>query len=204
MRLGILVLALLAPIVCSAKSETARIEIAQGKRALVTLGPEAAGQFTIWTGPGTGSPDEPNPMTTSPRDFADWTAGAIEPPAKLRVYKVSFYCAALGESARETVPSNLCYGVRYGVDPKTGQGYMQIPKQNDRDFPKNTQTILRGVEGRWFRSSDRWEAVVRPQIDAVHSADAARNAYQYEQPYYMPPAPSHTAVGAKPTLTPKR
>src|SRR5215510_5127770 len=69
MRLGILVLALVAPIACMAKSETARIEIAQGKRALVTLGPESASQFTIWTGPGTGSPDVADAMTTSPRDF---------------------------------------------------------------------------------------------------------------------------------------
>jgi len=189
MRLGILVLALVAPIACMAKSETARIEIAQGKRALVTLGPESASQFTIWTGPGTSSTD--SNTTDSPRDFADWSSGAVEPPAKLRVYKVRFYCAALGEFERETIPSNLCYGVRYGVDPDTGQGYIQIPKEGDRDFPKNTQTILRGVEGRWFRASDRWEEVVRPQIDAVHSADAARNAWQnqYQQPYSTPPPP---------------
>lgn len=199
MRLGILLLALAAPLACAAKSETTRIEIAQGRRALVTLGPEASVQFTIWSGPGT---DSPGTSDDSPRDFADWSSGAVEPPSKLKVYQVRFYCAALGENAREAIPSNLCYGVRYGVDPKTGQGYIQIPKQGDRDFPQNTQTLLRGVEGRWFRSTPHWEEVVRPQIDAVHSADAARNAWQYQQPYYTPPA-SHTAVGATPALTPK-
>ena len=203
MRLGIVVLALAAPIVCMAKSETARIEIAQGKRTLLTLAPESAGQFTIWTGPGTGSPD--TAPLNSPQDFADWNTGAIEPPAKLRVYKVRFYCAALGDSERETIPSNLCYGVRYGVDPETGQGYIQIPKEGDHDFPHNTRTILRGVEGRWFRSTPRWEEVVRPQLDAVQAAGAAHDNYYYyyQQPYYTPPAPSRTAVGATPKLTPK-
>lgn len=200
MRLGILVLALAAPIACVAKSETARIEIAQGRHALVTLGPTDAGEFTIWSGPGTGSPDAT--PATSPNDFADWSTGAVEPPAKLEVYQVRFYCAALGETARETVPSNLCYGVRYGVDPKTGQGYIQIPQEGDRDFPHNTRTILRGVEGRWFRSAPRWDEVVRPQLDAVHAADAARNAYQYQQPYGTA-TPPHTAAGATSALTPK-
>jgi len=201
MRLAILVLALAAPMACFAKSETARIEIAQGKRAILTLEPESARQFTIWSGPGTSSTD--SNTTDSPRDFADWSSGAVEPPAKLRVYKVRFYCAALGESERETVPSNFCYGVRYAVDPETGQGYIQIPKDGDRDFPHNTGTILRGVEGQWFHASARWEEVVRPQLDAVHAADASRNSYYYQQPYYTPPTPSRTAVGATPRVTPK-
>ncbi len=198
MRLAILVLALAAP-VCHAKSETTRIEVAQGRHALVTLGPEDAGQFTIWSGPGTGAPD--STADAAPRDFADWSSGAVEPPPKLKVYQVRFYCAALGENARETVPSNQCYGVRYGIDPKTGQGYIQVPQQGDRDFPHNTRNIVRGVEGRWFRSSALWEEVVRPQIEARHAADAARNANQYQQPYYVPS--TRTAVGATPALTPK-
>jgi len=201
MRLGILVLALAAPIVCFSKSETARIEIARGRHALVTLGPEVAGEFTIWNGPGTGSPDEK--PASSARDFADWSAGEVEPPSKLEIYQVRFYCAARGATARETVPSSLCYGVRYGVDAKTGQGFIQIPKEGDRDFPLNTRTILRGVEGRWFRSSAHWEEVVRPQLDAMHAADAARTAYQYQQQPYGATAPSHTAVGATSALTPK-
>ena len=199
MKLAILVLALAMPVPGSAKSETARIEIAQGKRALLTLPPESASQFTIWSGPGTGSEST---NTDSPRNFADWGSGAVEPPAKLRVYKVRFYCAALGESERETVPSNLCYGVRYGVDPDSGQGFIQIPKDGDRDFPHNTRTILRGVEGQWFRSSARWEEVVRPQLDAVHAADAASNSYIYQQPYGTS-TPSRTAVGATPRVTPR-
>src|SRR5262245_624837 len=110
MRLAIVVAAVLAlPAIAHAKSETTRIEITRGKRALVTLtGEDAAGQFTIWSGPGTaaGPPGGPMQMTTSSRDFADWLGGAVEPPANLQVYQVRFYCAASGENAREKVPSN--------------------------------------------------------------------------------------------------
>ena len=39
--------------IASAKSETARIEILHGKRPFVVLNADTAGQFTIWSGPGT-------------------------------------------------------------------------------------------------------------------------------------------------------
>jgi hypothetical protein len=126
MRLAILIAALFAmPALSTAKSETARIEIARGKQTLVTLaGEESAGQFTIWSGPGTtaGPPDGPGQMSTSDRDIADWLAGSVQPPRKLQVYEVRFYCAARGENARESLPSSLCYGVRYAIDRKSGRG----------------------------------------------------------------------------------
>ena len=205
MRLAILIAALFAmPAPSIGKSETARIEIARGKQTLVTLaGEESAGQFTIWSGPGTtaGPPEGPGQMSTSDRDIADWLAGSVQPPRKLQVYEVRFYCAARGENARESVPSSLCYGVRYAIDRKSGQGYIQIPAGNDASFPANTRSIYRGVEGRWFRSSDRWEELVRPQVEAALTAAERDSSYRYEQPYnYTPPAPPRTAVGARPTI----
>src|SRR3982751_2784181 len=182
MRLVILVVALPAllalPQIGAANGETARIEISKGKRPLLTLsGEESAGQFTIWSGPGTSRAETPGE-----RDIADWNAGAVEPPHHLQVYKVRFYCAALGETPRETVPSSLCYGVRYGIDRDSGRGYIQVPPEHDRDFPDNTRTIYRGVEGRWFRSSASWEERVRPQLDtALAPTPAALQPYQ--QPY---------------------
>ena len=55
MRLAVICAALLViPAIGAAKSETARIEILHGKRPFVTLaGADTAGQFTIWSGPGT-------------------------------------------------------------------------------------------------------------------------------------------------------
>ena len=111
-----------------------------------------------------------------------------------------FYCAARGETPRETVPSSLCYGVRYGIDRDSGQGYIQVPPERDRDFPYNTRTIYRGVEGRWFRASASWEEWVRPRIDAA-LAPPPPDPYRYQQPpIYTPPSPSRTAVGAKPSI----
>jgi hypothetical protein len=209
MRVAFLVVALLAapalPRIAVAKGETARIEISKGRRALVTLaGPESAGQFTIWSGPGTGDPaNGPGTMTVTGRDIADWPLGEVDPPRGLKVYQVRFFCAALGETEKESVPSNQCYGVRYAIDPDSGLGYIQIPAEGDREFPGNTRTIYRGVEGRWFLASERWEELVRPRLDAA-LAPPARETYRHERPYiYTTPSPSRTAVGAKPSIPTK-
>ena len=55
MRFVIILAAALAfPAIGAAKGATTRIEIARGKHPLVTLtGEQSAGQFTIWSGPGT-------------------------------------------------------------------------------------------------------------------------------------------------------
>lgn len=186
---------LATPRIGVAEGEAARIEISKGKRPLLVLsGEEAAGQFSIWTGPGTAS------SAVDAHDIADWRIGAVEPPRSLRIYKVRFYCAARGETPKESVPSSLCYGVRYGIDPDSGLGYIQIPADDDREFPGNTRTIYRGVEGRWFVASERWEELVRPQLDAA-LAPTQRDSYPYQQPsIYTPPPASRTAVGAKPAI----
>jgi hypothetical protein len=206
MRVAILVAALFAfhalPQIAAAKGETARIEISKGRRALVTLaGPESAGQFTIWSGPGTtaGPENGPRAMSVTGRDIADWPLGAVEPPQGMRVYTVRFFCAALGETPKESVPSSQCYGVRYAIDPDSGLGYIQIPAEGDREFPGNTRTIYRGVEGRWFLASERWEELVRPKLDAALAPPP--NTVPYQQPYiHTTPTPSRTAVGARPSI----
>lgn len=206
-RSWITCLLLALPLAAGAKSETTRIEVAHGKRPFVTLnGPATAGQFTIWSGPGTsaGPPGEPGQMTTSDLDIADWAAGSVElPKGKLAVFKVRFFCAAQLEEQPAVTPSHQCYGVRYAIDPQTQQGYIQIPPEKDRDFPKNTQTIYRGVEGKWYHSSARWEELVRPRINEELLVKPVEYNY-WQQPYiYTPPSRSTTAVGARPTVTPK-
>ena len=173
MRTALILAALIAlPIVSNAKTDTARIEITRGGRTVLTLvGPESAGKFTIWSGPGTGAVQSDGSllMSTSERDYADWNAGEVQPPEKLTVYQVRFYCETPRWQAAELGPVQLCYGVRYAVDPKTGNGYIQIPPEDDKEFPFGKQKIARGVEGRWYRSSKRWEKLVRPQIDAARA-----------------------------------
>jgi hypothetical protein len=192
---------LVTPALGVAKSETARIEVLHGKRAFVTLsGADSAGQFTIWSGPGTGVTAEDGSVSTPthPGDIANWEAGAVQLPRDVKVYKVRFYCAAGDAPAHEDGPTHLCYGVRYAIS-QDGQGYIQIPAVGDKDFKGNTQSIYRGVEGSWFRASARWEALVRPRIDEALTPDPSAS-YQYQQPIYVP---SRTAVGASPSVTPK-
>jgi hypothetical protein len=118
---------------------------------------------------------------------------------------VRFFCAAQlepGAPPAEVTPSHQCYGVRYAIDPDTQQGYIQIPPAHDKDFPYNTETIYRGVEGRWYRASARWEELVRPRINEELLVRPVEYNYWQQQPYIHTPPP-RTAVSAKPTLTPR-
>jgi hypothetical protein len=212
MKAAIAVILLVLPMLCAAKSDTARIEISKGRRALVTLeGPETAGAFTIWNGPLTqaGVEGDMRPTGPGPMDFFDWQAGAVEPPRGVKALTVRFYCAARAETPREQATSHLCYGVRYVPDPYGKGGYIQIPALRDRQFPMNT-AIAHGVEGSWFRSTKRWEEVVRPRIDAAlyprREYGDYHDDYRYRQqrPYiYRAPSSSNTAVRAKPLVVPK-
>ena len=70
-----------------------------------------------------------------------------------------------------------------------------------KDFKGNTQSIYRGVEGSWFRSSTRWEELVRPRIDeALTPAPGTYGGYPYQQPIYTA---RRTPVGASPGGAPK-
>jgi hypothetical protein len=207
MKGPILFAALLAlPVLSSAKGETTRIEIARDKHAVLTLeGPEEAGRFTIWSGPGTSmtSADGTTLAPDGARDFADWIGGPVDPPSGLEVYTVRFYCAATGENARGSVPSHPCYGVRYAYDPVGGPGYIQIPRAKDREFPDNTRSIYRGVEGTWYRASQAWDATVRNLLLSAREAElqAQRDGdYRYRRPIYTPP---QRAISATPRVTPK-
>jgi hypothetical protein len=155
----------LASGVCAAKSHVTRIEVLRGKAPLVSIEAPVAGEFTIWSGPGTGGTagDE----TGNPRsdgDIADWRQGAVQAPPKGPVYKVMFLCEAC-EPARED--AWRCYGVRYAPGGNGAPGLIQIPEAGDPDFPLNLQTIYRGVEGQWFRASAKWEELVRARIQGA-------------------------------------
>jgi len=196
----------LLPTLVAAKGETTRIEVARGKRPFVTLtAPETVGQFTIWSGPGAtaGPPGGPGQVSTSARDFADWPAGAVEPPRNLTIFKVRFFCAAQQDPQPEVTPSHLCYGVRYAIDADSRQGYIQIPPEGDQDFPLNTQSIYRGVEGSWYRASAHWEMLVRPQIEAALAA-GQQDAYQPYEQQHIYNTPARSAVSAKPLVIPKK
>jgi hypothetical protein len=207
MRVATLFAALFVlPALVLAKEPVTRIEVGHGKRAIVVLtGAESAGQFTIWSGPGTGAMvGDGTLMSISDGDFADWAAGPVEAPQGLPVYSVRFYCAA-DAPGREAIPSNQCYGVRYAI-ARGERGFIQIPPALDEEFPLKMQSIVRGVEGNWYRASARWDEAVRPRLAAAANAardDDVRNSYR-QRPYIpRPPSSSTRATSAKPTIKPK-
>ncbi|HET7812490.1 MAG TPA: hypothetical protein VFL16_18105 [Steroidobacteraceae bacterium] len=209
MRVNLIASLLAAPLLAlagtaSAKGAITQIEIARGKHPLVTLAdPDGVADFTIWSGPGTQITAADGTVSTPvhPGDIADWAAGAVQAPRKATTYKVRFYCAATDAPPAPGATRYQCYGVRYAIDAKSGAGYIQIPPADDAEFPGNTQSMLRGGEGQWYRASALWEQRVHPRIDAANAARANDNSWLDNQPYIYTPPP--TAVGAKPTLTPK-
>jgi hypothetical protein len=157
---------LLASGVCAAKSQVIRIDVMRGKAPLASIEAPLAGEFTIWSGPGTQvTTGGETRAGSSDGDIADWQHGAVPaPPAGRAVYDVVFLCEAC-EPARGA--AWRCYGVRYAPGGPGAPGLIQIPAAGDPDFPGNLKTIYRGVEGQWFRASPRWEAIVRERIQGL-------------------------------------
>jgi hypothetical protein len=190
MLAAMLVIPAIAMQTAEAKGAITLIEIAEHKQVLVTLsGANAAGQFTIWSGPGTsaGPPGGPREMTTSERDFADWRAGPVEAPRHVRSFEVRFYCAAVAWNAAIPAAPRSCYGVRYAIDEDTAEGHIQIPPADDPTFPLKEQALVRGVEGRWFRASRRWEEAVRAPLDAATARADLERASIYRHPVRVVP-----------------
>src|SRR5688572_19614600 len=133
-------LLLLCTSLCAAKSQVTRIEVFRDEAPLLTIDRPAAGELTIWSGPGTGGFREGRPGTSiSSADIADWHGGAVEAPeAGAAVYKVVFLCEAR-EPARKD--AWRCYGVRFSPGVRGTPGLIQIPAARDPEFPLNVQTI---------------------------------------------------------------
>lgn len=154
--------------VCHAKSKTERIEVMRGKTRLLSIDGAIAGQFTIWNGPGVEmtTADGSRRAPASDRDFADWSAGA-EAPQGLPIFKVNFYCEACEPARGDTW---RCYTVHYAPGRDGERGYILIPGTRDDEYDINVRSIYHGVEGRWFRASDKWEELVRPRIEQALAA----------------------------------
>jgi hypothetical protein len=148
---------------CVAKSETERIEVSRGKMQVASIDGAAAERITIWSGPGTRMTlaDGTSHMTVTPGDFADWKGGAVNAPPGQPVYSVSFFCKACEPARRDTW---RCYGVRYVPGRDGERGYIEIPKPGDDEYETNVRTIYRGVEGRWFRATESWDALMRAHL----------------------------------------
>jgi hypothetical protein len=152
-------LSLAIPARVFAKGDTVRITIkgADLKTPIEITDPKILATFNVWTGPGTSS-DAPGFNSNAPGFIIDWSPGPVaEPPKGLQRYEVSFYAKLPKE--------RLIYLVFYEYDPATKRGYVYLPGRTDEWYRLNVSTIIRGVEGRWFRAWSEWDSVARPLLE---------------------------------------
>ena len=152
-------LSLAIPARVFAKGDTVRITIkgADLKTPIEITDPKILATFNVWTGPGTSS-DAPGFNSNAPGFIIDWSPGPVaEPPKGLQRYEVSFYAKIPKE--------RLIYLVFYEYDPATKRGYVYLPGRTDEWYRLNVSTIIRGVEGRWFRAWSEWDSVARPLLE---------------------------------------
>ena len=177
-------LILTIPVTTWSKGEIIKIEIEGNNLSspIEITDPDIVRQFSIWTGPGvsTRGPDGvPNPPAyldpnLSAGRFIDWPKGTVaERPTGLQRYDVTFYIGS-----REPVTKvQGTYVITYEIDPSTEHGYVYLPTGSKQTW--NTTFIYHGVEGNWFHSSNKWEALVRPLIEKTIEADDSRTDYLY-------------------------
>lgn len=135
-----------------AKGVTLKIIIRGGdlKAPIEITDSKVLANFIVWAGPGT-SPNETEAF------IIDWSDGpGAERPKGLPRYEISFYAKHPEE--------RLVYVVFYEYDPATLRGYVYLPGKTDQWYRLNVSTILRGVEGNWFRAWSAWDDVARPLL----------------------------------------
>ena len=163
--LTIFLAALLLPLMADAKGPNTRIEVKLDGAPLATITDRnILDKLTFWSGPGTwvrAGEDAPPTMSTSSADIADWLAGEVPPPKESRAFDVSFFFSTPRNPSN---PPRRNYTVRYAPSADGG-GFIQIPGKDSPYYLGNTSLISRGVEGNWYRASERWETLIRPVIE---------------------------------------
>ena len=147
-----------------AKENTVKITIsgADLKRPIEISDPKILANFSVWTGSGTSTADHQGLII-------DWSEGPVrETPDTLRRYQVSFYA---GAPANERIVYVVYYVFSFGDE----QGYVYLPGESDEWYRRNVRSIVRGVEGKWFRAWSDWERVARPLIENAVRTDSAQS-----------------------------
>lgn len=164
-RKGVLIIACaLIAITAWGKAPTAQIDIASDAMdaPIEVTEPDVVGKFHIWNGPGVRANGKPTHLDPANQEgyFIDWPKGTIEPPDQALMFDVTF---RLGD--RDSDPRQWRkYPVTYAFRPGEAGGYIHLPY-------KGRELIIHGVEDNWFRSSDAWEALIRPIIERGVEAD---------------------------------
>ena len=152
----------------SAKGETVKIVI-QGADLVTPIqitDRKVLANIQVLSGKGTYSNE---PRLEEPSFIIDWSQGVTaEPPKALPRYEISFYA---------NLPNKrLAYVVSYAFDPVTSQGYVYLPGRNDKNYRLNVHTIIRRVEGKWFHSWTKWDAVAEQLIESHRQSQSLTSA----------------------------
>lgn len=134
-----------------AKGPTVRLIISGGDLAapIQISDPTKLTAFNVWSGPGVSI----NGAADWSTSFADWKHRASPYLTQgLPRYEVSFYANRPDERP--------VYVVTYAYDPETARGFIQIPGGAHPNHGLNVRSILRGVEGSWFRASSACDSVL--------------------------------------------
>ena len=147
-----------------AKAPTVKVIInGHNEFAPIEITDPAIRNFHVWAGVGA----RRNGVEEASGFIIDWAWGpVVEVPQGLPQFQVSFYTGPEQPDAdfSATAEPKLSYVVVYAYDAGAGQGYVYIPGHREPWYEVNTRSILRNVEGKWFRASSEWQRFVTPVL----------------------------------------
>ena len=153
----LMVLSIPAPLFGKGPTSKVTIKGADLTAPIEITDPKILANFPVWAGPGTNSSRGSGAHVDPYWLIVDWSQGIVpEPPRGLPSYEVSFYTKHADE--------RLVYVVSYVYDPSSGHGFVYLPGKGEDWYRLNVGTILRRIEGNWFRAWSVWENIARPLI----------------------------------------
>jgi hypothetical protein len=113
-------------------------------------------RFSPWAGPGVWVEG----VEQTQGFIIDWSSGVMAGAQKAReVFEVRFYVKYYPDR-----PEELAYLVFYAYDPEGSQDAVYLPGKDDAQYAINVRSIVRGIEGKWFRPTSEWQALARALI----------------------------------------
>ena len=119
-------------------------------------------RFNPWAGPGAWSEG----VQQTSGFIIDWKSGSVPaPPDNRNMFRVRFYV-----KHHSADPEKLAYTVTYAYVPSDrNHEAVYLPGKEDPHYTVNVTSIIRGVEGSWFRPTSEWQGLIRPLIDRALS-----------------------------------
>jgi hypothetical protein len=122
-----------------------------------TLTAKGATVRLVVTGPELKSPvviDSPDALQGNVFEGNFIGSRASEPDPRLARHTVSFYA----ETPRHAV--RMIYALSYVFEPRTGHGFVYLPRRGEPFYTLNVSTIMRGQEGEWHGADQRWSDAI--------------------------------------------